>query len=115
VPKTYNVGVQYMRGVSTTGLPAFDHATGDPLVIRQGIDFEVTPDGKLDFSLMFSAAPNPKIGAGEWYTISYYTHPRYVVVGWPYVRRVTWNAIKAPQPARMDLPCSALARLEWIP
>jgi hypothetical protein len=72
------------RGVMTA---RYTDAAGvlQPNLLRENVDFVVTDEGDIDWSLGLTADTAPVVGA--WYSIRYYARPVFVVQGFPYLRR----------------------------
>ena len=103
---TTSVDVIYLRPATAASIP------GPPMV--KGVDYAITVDGELDFTLGDGLGTAPARGAA--FTIAYKMKPVFRVVSHPHSIRRTRTRKKqpagAPKPHR--LPCQFLARLEWM-
>lgn len=103
-----NLAVLYAHRANTDGVAtAADVLTG-------GVDFEVTSDGKIDWTLGNASGKAPVTNAR--YSISYFAHPRYVVTEFPHAVRDALTITKQPigTPKHDPLPVQAMARLEFL-
>ena len=80
--------------------------------LDQDVDFEVTPGGDVDFTLGDVAQTAPVEGSR--YAVSYYAHPRYMVVDHPHAFRDTFIKTKQVDPTFAPLPVQCDARLEFL-
>lgn len=80
--------------------------------LEDGVDFEVTAEGYLDWALGLArgTAPTP----GEPYSVTYCGAPRFAVVDYPHSLRDTWVKIKTANRTYQALPINAMARLEFM-
>lgn len=104
VPENLDVAVLYCRRSGEDGVLM-------PGELSDGTDFEVTVDGKLDWTKGDALGTAPPVGG--WFAASYFTNPRYVVESIPHVTRVTRVAAKAPEPLLTMLPVQVDARLDF--
>ena len=82
----------------------------DPsMQLTKGVDFAVTGDGHLDFSI----GGNPP-AVGSRFSVSYYSEPRYVVVDHPHTHRDTFIKVKSPDISFAPLPVQCMARLDFL-
>ncbi len=84
--------------------------TGNELVV--GVDFAVTSDGKVDWALGIAAGTAPT--EGEYYSMTYFAHPRYIVANHPHVIRDTRTKKKSPTESLTHLPVKADCLLEFL-
>ena len=105
VPLIKSVGVLYARKTDTSGVIAAQE-------LVDGVDFDVTVDGKIDWTKGIALGTAPAVGA--WVAISYYMHPVYLVMDLPYTFRDTMIATKAVAPQFASLPVNVAAKLEWL-
>lgn len=98
-----SVDVLQLQSSSTQGVTG----AGDALV--KGVDFDVTENGELDFTI----GGNPP-EEGTRYSVSYYAMPRYVVVDHPHTHRDTFVKVKAPQIQFAPMPVQCMARLDFL-
>lgn len=80
--------------------------------LTRGVDFEITANGDLDFSLGDATGNAPS--AGSRYAVSYYAHPRFVVVDHPHAFRDTFIKKKSPTVDFRPLPVQCNAKLEFL-
>ena len=80
--------------------------------LTQNVDFEVTPDGDIDFTLGDALGTAPS--SGTQYSVSYYAHPRFVVVDHPHAFRDTFTKRKSPNENFKPLPIQCNAKLEFL-
>lgn len=81
-------------------------------VLREGVDFDVTDDGKIDWRKgdRCGTAPPP----GAMLTANYYTNPRYVVTSLtPYAYRTTKTLLNYAEPTITNLPYTVSATLDY--
>ncbi len=77
-----------------------------------GVDFEITEEGRIDWTIGQGQGSAP--AEGDRYTISYYAHPRYVVMDDPHAVRDTFDGAKRPEPAATPMLVQVRARLEHL-
>jgi hypothetical protein len=89
-----------------------DGSTEPGLQLVRGVDFTVTQDGRIDWTLgdVTGKAPPP----GGWYGISYYCRPVYVVIDHPHPLRDVFVQLKSPTESFVRLTILARARLEFL-
>jgi len=80
--------------------------------LDEGVDFSVTPDGKIDWTLGDATGRSPAVNA--YYTVSYYAHPRYVVIDLGYGVRDSFDGVHKQTPTHINLPIMAIARQEFL-
>ena len=80
--------------------------------LTEGVDFEVTASGQIDWTLGVALGSAPVTGAP--FSVSYYARPRFAVVDHPHSIRDTWIKRKTPQRTYQALPVQAMARLEFL-
>lgn len=89
-------------------------------ILVQGVDFDVTKDGQIDFTRgdQLGTAPSAPDSPGEdggLFSMYYYTRPHYRVDDWPHVLRDTRaQAEDIEAPKHVMLPVQFTARLEWL-
>lgn len=104
VPEEREVGVTLcFKGVGL-GLPS-----AEPLV--EGVDFEVTESGGLDWSLGDALGTSPE--PGERYGIRYFSRPTFIVRDFPYVKRDFYELIRR-ELVYQNYPVRVLAILEHL-
>jgi len=105
-PDPLSVGVLYCIKASATGLV-------DPVggVMVEDTDFTVTEAGKISWIDGNGGSP-PAVG--DFYSISYYAAPRYVVVDIPHAFRDTWVGTKVATPYFAPMLIHALCQLEFL-
>lgn len=75
-----------------------------------GTDFKVV-SGQVEWQTEVGTdAPAEK----EFYSISYYANPRYVVVDIPHAFRDTWVGTKVPAPYFAPLPINSMCQMEFL-
>lgn len=89
-----------------------DGTCTDDGILTESVDFVVSQDGNLDFSLGDTSGTAP--AAGVRYSVSYYAHPRFVVVDHPHAFRDTFTKRKSPHENFKPLPIQCNARLEFL-
>jgi hypothetical protein len=81
--------------------------------LTEGVDFAVTADGRIDWTLGdvedHETAPRP----GEKFSISYYARPRFIVTEHPFVMRQSDSLFKRTTQEHEALPVSCLCRLDF--
>lgn len=105
-PVTTTRRVLYMRRADATGA-----LLANELV--DGVDFDVTEAGNIDWSKGVTLGTAPAVGS--LYAFCAYIHPRYVVESKPHTTRDTQLAIGLPGQAPKALSVNVMARLEWVP
>jgi len=75
-------------------------------------DFTVTSAGKIDWTIGDTASTAPT--EGQHFSVSYYCHPRYVVIDIPNVFRDTFVKKKSATETFQALPVQCSARLDFI-
>jgi hypothetical protein len=81
-------------------------------VLVEGVDFTVTSEGKIDFTLGDSLGTAPVESAR--YSITYYARPRYYVAERPHTHRDSVTKRKAPTESALMLPIQAHCSLEFM-
>ena len=89
-----------------------DGTCTDDGALTEGVDFVLTGDGKLDFTLGDALGTSPAENVR--YAVSYYAHPRFVVVDHPHAFRDTFTKRKSPVENFRPLPIQCDARLEFL-
>lgn len=84
--------------------------TTDALV--EGVDFTVTVDGKIDWTLGIANGRAPALNA--YYTISYLANPRYMITDVSHAVRDTYVQEHAPAAVFSTMPIQGFARLEYL-
>lgn len=77
----------------------------------EGVDFIITDDGYIDWTLGDSLGTAPAIGAR--YSVRYFARPVYVVRDHPYIRRDFYELIKGEMQYKSH-PTKAIALQEWL-
>lgn len=77
-----------------------------------GVDYTVTEDGRVDFSLGEVNGTAPIEGTR--YSITYYASPRYYVADHPHAHRDSVNIKKSPDETPLLLPIQAHCTLEFM-
>jgi hypothetical protein len=98
-----SVDVLHLQASGADGLTEPSHT------LTQGVDFDVTGDGELDFSVG-GTPPAEKTR----YSVSYYAKPRYVVVDHPHTHRDTFVQAKSPDISFAPMPVQCMARLDFL-
>lgn len=78
----------------------------------KGVDFDVTPAGKIDWTKGVANGHAPVLNAT--YTVSYYANPRYTVFDFGHGVRDTWDGMFRPTPKFQTMPLLVFARLEYL-
>jgi len=86
------------------------NTTTDKLV--EGVDFAVTVDGRVDWTLGIANGRAPVLNA--YYTISYVARPRYMITDLAHAVRDTYVQSHAPSPVFSTMPIQGSARLEYL-
>lgn len=81
-------------------------------LLEEGVDFEVTPEGLLDWHKGDARGTAPL--SGQRYAVTYYFHPRYVVVEFSHAIRDTQVLLKSRRPVLEALPVTVMARLDFL-
>lgn len=106
-----STGVQQV-GVLNLHKANADGTCTDAGVLTEGIDFTVTNDGDIDFTLGDASGNAPAENVR--YSVSYYAHPRFVVVDHPHAFRDTFTKIKSSSESFRPLPIQCNAKLEFL-
>lgn len=102
---TVTVGVTYCRPATADGIAA-------NTVLVEGTDFAVTAGGEIDWTLGDNLGTAP--AAGIRYSMTYYAHPRLVVIEDMYSARDSLNWKKNPNPpTHKPMPTRVMCRLEY--
>ena len=84
----------------------------DPSETRaEGVDFTISAGGEIDWS---GAPPLRAPAQGSRYSVTYYAHPRYMIVNHPHAVRDSQAVRKSPSQYEIELPIYAEARLEFL-
>ncbi len=102
----FEIGVLYAHKASSEGLAVVD---GE---LKAGEAFEITEDGRLDWTVGDQSGKAP--ANGEYYTVSYYHHPRFLVDNIPHGWRDTRVTFKHPESALVPMPVHVMAKLEHL-
>lgn len=78
----------------------------------EGVDFVVSPDGALDFSLGDANGSAPVEGIR--YSVSYFARPRYYVASHPHTHRDSTRKRKQPAETPLMLPIQVECSLEFM-
>lgn len=81
-PKEVTYGVTFCRVTDTGGVLLPNNRV-------EGVDFVITSDGKIDWTLGEGLGTAPEVGA--YYTLRYFARPVYIVQDHVYVTRDLWN------------------------
>lgn len=81
-------------------------------LLTVGVDFDVTVDGKIDWTKGIANGKAPVEGGR--YAMAYYAHPRWVVVNHPHAIRDTNVGFKKSAPEHQPLPVQAVCKLEFL-
>lgn len=87
-----------------------DGSAGEELTLGQ--DFEVTEDGKIDWTKGIATGTAPAIGSR--YSVRYFGQPAYQVIDHPNAIRDTIVRSKLVNQTQAPLPVRALCKLEWM-
>jgi hypothetical protein len=83
--------------------------------LTEGVHFEVTQDGSIDWTLGDTAEPRTSPPEGAWYSMRYYARPVFVVKGFPFIRRDTFvQDIGQPEQEFSYLPLLVHAAPEFL-
>ena len=82
------LGVLYLHVADASGL------TIPGGVLEEGIDFEITEDGEIDWTI---CDPDKLPEEGQRLSVTYYANPTYIVVKIPYIIRDTVNIAYTPE------------------
>ena len=97
----------YHRSIQETPMGT-DH---EVVVLRDGVDFTVTEDGKIDLSLGDQNGTAPKPGTRM--STTYLAHPVWIVVQFsPYAAQFTYQTEQVPEPVLIELPKSMKCELD---
>lgn len=104
-------------GVTPRGVLYAHKADGARLGVVGGelvetVDFDVTTDGKIDWTKGDISGSAPTVG--NRYTMTYYCHPVYVVMSFPHSIRATQTKYKRPDFMVQYLSVQSDARLEFV-
>ncbi len=80
--------------------------------LTEGVGFEITQSGEIDFSLGDTAGTAP--AAGTAYSIAYFARPRYYVADRPHTHRDSVNIRKSPTESPLALPVQVQCSLEFM-
>lgn len=80
--------------------------------LTEGVDFEVTQDGKLDFSLGVGLGTAPAENLR--YSVTYFARPRYYVADHPHTHRDSIRKFKSTQESPLALPVQVRCTLEFM-
>lgn len=80
--------------------------------LQEGLDFQIRNDGQIDWTLGVSAGTAPT--NGEFYSVTYYTHPTYVVDSIPHTFRDATTRIKTNQDTLSVYPTQVMCKLEYL-
>lgn len=100
------VGVLYAHKSDDDGLAQLD---GE---LRADVDFVITDDGRIDWTLGDGNGQAPT--EGQWYTLTYYHHPRFVVDSIPHGWRDTRITYKHPESILAPMPVQCMGKLEFM-
>lgn len=104
-------------GLSTVKVLRLQYANADGTslitnVLTEGVDFTVTAEGALDFTLGDTAQTAP--GEGVRYSVTYFARPRYYVADHPHTHRDSVRKHKAQTESPLALPVQVAASLEFM-
>ena len=105
VAATQALSVLYARKATDAGV-----VVGDELVA--GTDFTVNSDGDIDWTLGVTAGTAPT--TGQYYAMTYFAHPRYVVMNHPHAFRDTYTAVKSATETLTNMPVKVDCMLEFL-
>lgn len=100
------IGVLYCHKSDSNG------ATTSGKQLVEGTDFAITDDGRINWALGIANGKAPTVG--EWYTVTYYHRPRFVVDNFPHGWRDTRITFKHPESLVVPMPVHVLAKLEHL-
>lgn len=103
-PEEISLGVIYCRRADSSGVLL-------PGELVEDVDFELTAEGNIDWTLGDGLGTAPAIGAK--FGLHYFTHPRYVVVSHPYFYRQTYILKKTKTATLQSILVQADASLEF--
>ena len=81
-------------------------------VMIEGVDFEVTVDGYIDWTLGDALNTSPELG--RLYSVVYKTRPYYRITSFTHAVRDTRTRLKSPTEKPDVLPVQFTAKLEWL-
>ncbi len=80
--------------------------------LEEGLDFVIRNDGQIDWALGNSAGTAPS--NGDFYSVSYYTNPTYIVDSIPHVFRDATTRIKSASDTLSVYPTQVICKLEYL-
>jgi hypothetical protein len=101
---------QVDSGVEGNTFPQGSLLTGE---LISGTDFTIAPNGQIDWQLGNAAGTSPT--ENQWYSVSYYTYPTYVVTSIPHAFRDTVRKTKSLTAQFANLPVQVQCKLEFLP
>ena len=100
------VGVLHVQASDADGL------TTEAMALTQGVDYAVTNDGKIDWTLGDAGNTAPALDTR--YAVAYYAKPRYVVVDSPHTHRDTFVKTKSVSITFVPMPVQAMGKLDFL-
>jgi hypothetical protein len=88
-----------------------DRGISSTIPLVEGVDFSVTADGRIDWTLGVTSGKAPKVG--ERYSVRYFSRPVFVVRDFPYVRRDFYEEVRR-ELVYQNYPIKVLAVLEHL-
>lgn len=101
-----SVRVLRLQYADADGLSALNNSLADT------VDFEITADGSIDFTLGDALGSTPS--EGQRYSISYFARPRYYVADHPHTHRDSVRIRKSPTETPLALPIQVHCSLEFM-
>lgn len=80
--------------------------------LQEDLDFAIRNDGQIDWSLGASSGTAP--ATGDFYSVSYYTNPTYIVDSIPHVFRDATTQIKSDSDTLSVYPSQVVCKLEYL-
>lgn len=101
-PATRTINVLHLRKNGASGYPTTE--------LTEGTDFDIT-SGSLDWTKGDALGTAPAVGVG--FTISYFAHPRYMILDFAHAIRDSFVKFKAATSTFTPLPLNMMARLDF--
>ena len=98
--------VLHIQKASSAGLSTESDA------LTSGVDYVVTEQGRIDFTLGDQAGTAP--ATGDRYSITYYASPRYYVADHPHAHRDSVHLRKSPDESPLLMPVQVNCSLEFM-
>lgn len=105
IPVVETYKTMYVRKADDTGAIV-------PGELLEGIDFDITDSGEIDWTRGDARGTAPI--SGQRYSMQYQGRPSYIVTDIPYSFRDTTVKLKNPAPVFTELPRRAICKLEYL-